>query len=108
MELIIGFIFIGAFIKMLRRAGQAARSKPRRASYTPPPPVKAAPKPKASAATLAALDDARQTLQQQLDIVQSILDSAPPEKQRIQLLRQQSTIYNQLANIESKIHKAKN
>ena len=76
----------------------------------PPPPVKAAPKPperpKASAATLAALDDARQSLQQQLDIVKTILDSAPPEKQRIQLLRQQATIYNQLANIESKIYKA--
>lgn len=107
MELIIGFIFIGAFIKMLRRAGQAARSKPRRASYAPPPPVKTAP-PKASPDALAALDDAKQALLNQLDIVSAILDTAPPEKQRIQLLQQQATIYNQLANIESKIHKARN
>ena len=92
------------FILAIRAAVKAGKRSSRRAAWDAPPvPAKQAPP---RLAVLDALQNQRDELQNQLEIIDAALDNAPPEKDRLKWLKERTRVYGQLATVESKIQKA--
>lgn len=101
-------IFVFAVCKGISAAAHAPRRQRSRANATPQAVQRSSGPtftPAATLATLDALQQQRDLLIEQLDLVNYALDAAPPENKRMQLLQRQAIIYSRLAACESKIGK---
>ena len=67
--------------------------------------VYTAPGKLACITALEMLQAQRDELNEQLDTINSYLDAAPPEKERLRWIKERTRVYGQLAAVEQKIHK---
>ena len=109
MIIIIAFAFLWLWIlagkALFRAARRWARSRPRGRAPAGQRSSGPAFSPAATIAALDALQQQRDGLRDQLELIKYALDGAPPENKRLQLMQRQTMIYSRLAQCETKIGK---
>lgn len=90
------YIVVAGIKSGIRSARNATRATPKTAAVNPV---------SRNLATLDALQRQRDELAEQLEIINTALDAAPPEAKRLKWLKERSRVYGQLATVESKISK---
>ena len=103
MGAIVFFFALWGFCKALKAIRMAWANRP---AYEPEQDEAEQDNPaQRNLATLEALQAQRGELQQQLDLINGVLDAAPPEKERLRWLKERTRAYGQLATVENKISK---
>lgn len=97
MAIIMLVIFFWAISAAVKAGKRKTRRVPATATYTTPPEISS------KLAVLEAFQAQRAELNEQLDVINAVLDAAPPEKERLRWMKERTRVYGQLATCESKI-----